>query len=76
MSKRQIVIIFDGVIHENLKAEKQLDSRNNPQIVRPSFTAILKNPKNKIQADSKLVKLYEFSVGLKQQLRSDFNIVS
>ena len=65
MNKRQIVVIFDEIIHEYLKAEKQFDNCNWPQIVRPRFTAILQKPKNKIQADSKLVKLYEFSVGLK-----------
>ena len=65
MNKRQIVVIFDEIIHEYLKAEKQFDSCNWPQIVRPRSTAILQKPKNKIQADSKLVKLYEFSVGLK-----------
>ena len=65
MNKRQIVIIFDGTIHECLKTEKQLDTRNKPQIVRPRFTAILQNRKNKIHAESKIVKLYEFSVGLK-----------
>ena len=65
MNKRQIVIIFDGIIHEYLKAEKQLDTGTKPQIVRPRFTAILQKLKNKIHAESKLVKLYEFSVGLK-----------
>ena len=59
-------MIFDGIIHEYLKAEKQFDTRNIlPQIVRPRFTAIVKKLKNTIQADSKLVKLYEFNVGLK-----------
>ena len=76
MNKRQIVIIFDGIIHEYLKAEKQFDSRKRPQIVRPIFTAILQKLKNKIQADNKLVKLYEIRVGLKYQLGSDFNIVT
>ena len=52
------------IIHEYLKAEKQFDTPNKPQIVRPRFTAILQKLKNKIQADSKLVKLYEFSVDL------------
>ena len=65
MNKRQFVIIFDGIIHEYLKAGKQFDSRNRPQIRRPRFMAILQKLKNKIQADSKLVKLYEFSVGFK-----------
>ena len=65
MNKRQIVIIFDGIIHEYLKAEKQFDGRKRPQIVRPIFTAILQKLKNKIQADSKLVKLYELRVGSK-----------
>ena len=65
MNKRQIVIIFDGIIHECLKTEKQLDTCNKPQIVRPRFTVILQNRKNKIHAVSKLVKLCEFSVGLK-----------
>ena len=65
MNKRQIVIIFDGIIHEYLKEEKKFDNRKRPQIVRPIFTAILQKLKNKIQADSKLVKLYEFRVGLK-----------
>ena len=37
MNKRQIAIIFDGIIHENLKAEKQFDSRNRLQIVRPRY---------------------------------------
>ena len=46
-------------------AEKQFDSRKRVQIVRPRFSAILQKIKNKIQADSKLVKLYEFGVGLK-----------
>ena len=40
MNKRQIVIIFDGIILEYLKAEKQFDSRNRPQILRPKFKAI------------------------------------
>ena len=65
MNKRQIVIIFDGIIYECLKTEKQLDTRSKPQIVRPTFTAILQKLKNKIHAESKLVKLYEFSVDLK-----------
>ena len=65
MNKRQIVIIFDWIIHEYVKVEKQFDTLNKPQIVRPRFTAILQKLKNKIQADSKLVKLYEFIVGLK-----------
>ena len=60
MNKRQIVIIFDGIIHEYLKAEKQLDTCYKPQIVRPRFTAILQK-----LTDSKFVKLYEFSVGFK-----------
>ena len=47
-----------------LKQKSNL-KRNKPQIVRPRFTAILQKLKNKIQADSKLVKLYEFIVGLK-----------
>ena len=63
MNKRQIVVIF-GIIHEYLKAEKQLDIRNNSQIVRSRFAGILQKFKNKIQADSKLVKLYELSLGL------------
>ena len=57
MNKRQIVVILDGIIHEYLKAEKQLDIPNNSQIVRPRFAGILQKFKNKIQADSKLVKL-------------------
>ena len=65
MNKRQIVIIFDGIIHEYLKAEKRLDTRGKPQIVRPRFTTILQKLKNQILAESKLVKLYEFSIGLK-----------
>ena len=48
-----------------IKAEKQFDSRNRSQIVRPRLTTILQKLKNKIQADRKLVKLYEFNVGLK-----------
>ena len=64
-TKDKIVIIFDGIIHEYLMAEKQFDSRKRVQIVRPRFSAILQKIKNKIQADSKLVKLYEFGVGLK-----------
>ena len=40
-------------------------SNKRPQIVRPIFTAILQKLKNKIQADRKLVKLFEFRVGLK-----------
>ena len=43
----------------------QFDTRNKPQIVKPRFTAILQKLENKIQADSKLVKLYEINVGLK-----------
>ena len=62
MNKRQIVTLFD--------------TRNKPQNVRPRFTAILQKVKNKIQADSKLVKLYEFNVGLEKQLGSDLNIVN
>ena len=46
MNKRQIVIIFDGIIHEYLKAGKQFDSRNRPQIRRPRFMAILQKLKN------------------------------
>ena len=65
MNKRQILVIFDGIIHEYLKAEMQFDTRNKPQIVKPRFTAILQKLENKIQADSKLVKLYEINVGLK-----------
>ena len=65
MNIRQIVIIFDGIIHECPKTEKQLDTRNKPQLVKPRFTAVLQKLKNKIHAESKLVKLYEFSVGLK-----------
>ena len=65
MNKTQIVIIFDGITHEYLKAEKQFDSRHRPQNVRPRFTTILQKLKNKTQADSKLVKLYELSVDLK-----------
>ena len=65
MNKRQIVVIFDGIIHAYLKAEKQFDAHNKPQIVRPRFTAILQKHKNKVQADSKLVKLHKFNVGLK-----------
>ena len=64
MNKRQIAVVFDGIIHEYLKAEKQFDTRNKPQIVKLRFTAILQKLKNKIQADSKLVKLCEFNVGL------------
>ena len=56
MTKRQIVIIFDGIIHEYLNAEKQFDSRIRPQIVRPRFTAILQKLKNNIHDDSKLLK--------------------
>ena len=41
MNKRQIVVIFDGIIHAYLKAEKQFDACNKPQIVRPRFAAIL-----------------------------------
>ena len=58
MNKRQIAIIFDGIIHEYLRAGKQFDTRNKSQIARPRFTAILQKLKNKIQADSKLVKLH------------------
>ena len=54
MNKRQILIIFDAIIHEYLKAEKQFDSRNRPQIVRTRFTAILQKRKYKIQADNNL----------------------
>ena len=54
MNKRQIVIIFG----KYLKAEKQVVSCNRPQI-NGNIT------KNKIQADSIFVKLYEFSVSLK-----------
>ena len=54
MNKRQILIILDGIIHECLKAEKQFDSRNRPQIVRTRFTAILQKRKDKIQADNNL----------------------
>ena len=64
MNKRQIAVVFDGIIHEYLKAEKQFDTRNKLQIFKLRFTAILQKLKNKIQADSKLVKLYEFNVGL------------
>ena len=67
MNKRQN-IIFDGIIQEYFKAEKQ--------IVRPRFMAILRKLKNKIQADSTLVTLYEFRIGLKKQLVSDVNIVN
>ena len=65
MNKRQIVVIFDGIIYEYLKAEKQFDTRNEREIVRPRFTIILQKPKSKIQADSKLAKLCELHVGLK-----------
>ena len=65
MNKRQIGIIFDGIIYEYLNAEKQFDSCNRPQVVRPRFNAILQKLKNKIQADSKVVKLYEFNAGFK-----------
>ena len=43
MNKRQTFIIFYGIIHEYLQAEKQFDSRNRPQIIRTRFTAILQN---------------------------------
>ena len=75
MNKRQIVI-FDGIIHEYLKLEKQFDTWNKPQIVRPRFTAILQKPENKIQAESKLLKLYELNFGLKWQLGGNLNIVN
>ena len=65
MNKRQIVVIFDGIIYEYLKAEKQFDTRNEREIVIPRFTTILQKPKSKIQADSKLAKLCELHVGLK-----------
>ena len=65
MSKRQIVVIFDGIIHEYFKTEMQFDTRNKPQIVKPKFTTTFQKLKNKVQADSKLVKLYKFNVGLK-----------
>ena len=65
MNKRQIVVIFDGIIYEYLKAEKQFDTRNEREIVRPRFTTILQKSKSKIQADSKLAKLCELHVGLK-----------
>ena len=65
MNKRQIVVTFDGIIYEYLKAEKQFDTRNEREIVRPRFTIILQKPKSKIQADSKLAKLCELHVGLK-----------
>ena len=54
MNKRQILIIFDAIIQEYLKAEKQFDSRNRPQIVRTRITAILQKRKYKIQADNNL----------------------
>ena len=41
MHKRQIVTNFDGIIHEYLKVEKQFDTRNKPQLLRPRYTAIL-----------------------------------
>ena len=63
--KEQIVIIFDEVIYGHLKAKKQFDSRNRPQVVRPRLTEILQKLINKIQGDRIIVKLYEFSVGLK-----------
>ena len=47
MNKRQNVIIFDGIIHEHLKAEKQFDSRSRSQIVRPKLKAILQKLKKK-----------------------------
>ena len=47
MNKRQNVLIFDGIIHEHLKAEKQFDSRNRSQIVRPRLKAILQKLKKK-----------------------------
>ena len=53
------------ILKQNLKAEKQFDSQNRPQIVKSRLTAILQKLRNKIQADSKLVTLYEFSVSLK-----------
>ena len=56
MTKRQIAIIFDRIIHEYLNAEKQFDSRIRPQIVRPRFTTTLQKLKNNIQYDSKLLK--------------------
>ena len=65
MNKRQIVVTFDGIIYEYLKAEKQFDTRNEREIVRPRFTTILQKSKSKIQADSKLAKLCELHVGLK-----------
>ena len=34
-------------IHEHLKAEKQFDSCNRPQIVRPTLNAILQKLKKK-----------------------------
>ena len=37
MNKRQILVIFDGIIHEYLKAEMQFDTRNKPQIVKPQI---------------------------------------
>ena len=53
MNKRQIAVVFDGIIHEYLKAEKQFDIRNKLQIFKLRYTAILQKLKNKIQADSK-----------------------
>ena len=53
MNKRQIAVVFDGIIHEYLKAEKQFDTRNKLQIFKLRYTATLQKLKNKIQADSK-----------------------
>ena len=57
MNKRQNVI-FDGIIHENLKAEKRFDSRNRSQIVRPRLKVILQKLKKKIRAVRKSIRIY------------------
>ena len=57
MNKKQNVI-FDGIILENLKADKRFDSRNRAQIVRPRLKVISQKLKKKIQAVRKSIRIY------------------
>ena len=48
MNKRQRVIIFGELIHEHLKIEKEVDSRNSPQIVRKCYKNLAIKPKQTV----------------------------
>ena len=48
MNKRQRVIIFGEIIHEHLEIEKEVDSRNRPQIVRKCYKNLAIKPKQTV----------------------------